>query len=64
MQEFTFISYHEENDGVSDANKNIMASIKWLKTLVNMDEEIRFPGRDSYFAMIEWLKTNHPEKLL
>lgn len=64
MQEFTFISYHEENDGVSDINKNTMASIEWLKALVNMDEEIKFPGHDSYFAMIDWLKINHPEKLL
>ena len=64
MQEFIFISYHEENDGVSDVNNNVIASIEWLKTLMDADKDIIFPGRDSYRAMVEWLKINHPEKLL
>lgn len=64
MQEFMFISYHGEDDGVSDVNKNVIASIEWLKTLMNADKNIMFAGRDSYHAMIDWLKTNHPEKLL
>ena len=64
MQEFIFITYNEENDGVSDVNNNVIASIKWLKNLMNEDKDMIVPGRDQYHAMFDWLKTNHPEKLL
>ena len=67
MDEFRFITYDKDDDGLTKVNGNVNASIEWLKLFMTTDKQKKLkkmPGGDTYCAMISWLKLNHPEKLL